>query len=54
MLLRKYAYSYEHIDDSEKINETSFLEKEDIDSDLNMEDITDADYTHTKAVCKHF
>ena len=54
MLLRKYAYSYEHIDDSEKINEISFLEKDDIDSDINMEDITDADYTHAKGVCKDF
>ena len=54
MLLRKYAYSYENIDDSEKINEISFLEKDDIDSDINMEDITDADYTHAKWVCKDF
>ena len=29
-------------------------EKEDFDSHLNMEDITDADYEHAKRVCKDF
>ena len=42
----------EHMDDCEKFNETSLSEKEDFYSHLNMEDITDADYTHTKRVCK--
>ena len=37
-----------------KFNETSFPEKEDFYSHLNMEDITDADYVHTKRVCQDF
>ena len=37
-----------------KINETSLSEKEDFYSHLNMDDITDADYAHTKRVCKNF
>ena len=42
------------MDDWEKFNETSLLEKEDFYSHLNMEDITDADYVHAKKVCKDF
>ena len=52
--MQKGVYLYEHMDDSEKFNETSLLEKEDFYSHLNMEDITDADYTHVKRVCKGF
>ena len=37
-----------------KFNETSLLAKEDFYSHLNMEDITHADYAHTKSVCKDF
>ena len=40
--------------DWEKFNETLLPEKEDLHSHLNMEDITDADYTHTKRVSKDF
>ena len=40
------------MDDLEKFNETSLPEKEDFYSHLNMEDITDIDYTHVKRVCK--
>ena len=40
--------------DWEKSNETLLPEKEDFHSHLNMEDITDADYTHTKRVSKDF
>ena len=40
--------------DQGKFNETSLLEEEDFSSHLNMEDITNADYTHTKTVYKHF
>ena len=36
----------------EILNEASLTEKEDSYSHLNMEDITDADYTHAKRVCK--
>ena len=42
------------MDDREKFNETSLPGKEDFYSHLNMEDITDADYAHTKRVCKDF
>ena len=33
---------------------TLLPEKEDFYSHLNMEDITNADYTHGKRVCKNF
>ena len=36
--------------DWEKFNETSLLEKKDSYSDLNMEDITDADHAHAKNI----
>ena len=42
------------MDDWEKFNETSLLEKEDFYSHSNIKDITDADYTHAKRVCKDF
>ena len=38
----------------EKFNETSLSEKEKLYSNLNMEDITDADYMHAKRLCKDF
>ena len=38
----------------EKFNETSLSEKEKFYSNLNMEDITDADYMHAKGLCKDF
>ena len=34
----------------EKFNETTLPKKEEFYSNLNMEDITDADYMHTKRV----
>ena len=42
------------MNDWEKLNETSLPDKKDFHSHLNMEDITDADYAHTKRVCKDF
>ena len=42
------------IDDWEKFSETSLPDKEDVYSQLYMEDITDADYSHAKRVCKSF
>ena len=51
-MLRKGVYPYEYMDDREKFNETSLLEKENFYSHLNMEDITDADYAHVKRFCK--
>ena len=50
LLLQKVVY----MDDWEKFNETSLLEKEYFYSHLNMEYITDADYAHAKRVCKDF
>ena len=44
LLLRKNVHPYEQMDDWEKFNETSLLEKEDFYSHLNIEDITDAAY----------
>ena len=35
-----------------KFSETSLPEKEELYSNLNMEDITDTDYMHAKIVCK--
>ena len=40
--------------DWENFHEVFIPEKEDFYSYLNMEDITDADYTHTKRVYKDF
>ena len=42
------------MDDWEKFNELTLLEIEDFFSNLNMEEIRDADYTHVKRVCKDF
>ena len=52
--MRKGVYPYQYIDDWEKFNETSFPEKEDFYSHLNMENITDADYAPAKRVSKDF
>ena len=41
-------------DDREKFNEMSLNEKEVFYSHLNMENITDADYTQAKRICKDF
>ena len=40
--------------DWRKFNEKSLPEKEDFYRYLNMEDITGADYMHTKRICKYF
>ena len=54
MLLRKGVYLYGYMKDWERFNETTLPEKEEFYSNLNMEDITDADYMHAKRVCKDF
>ena len=46
LLLRKDAYEF--MDDWEKTNKKLLPEKEDFYSNLNMEDITDSDYNHSK------
>ena len=53
LLLRKGVYLYECIDDQEKFNETSLRgKKKDFYSQLNMGDITDADYASAKRIRK--
>ena len=42
------------MDDWKRFNETSLPAKEDFYSNLNMEDITDADYVCGERVCKDF
>ena len=54
LLLEKGLYHYEYIDDWEIFSETQLPEKEDFYSHLNMDDITDADYMHTKRDCRDF
>ena len=46
--MQKGVYPYEYTDDVEKLNETSLSEKVHFYSHLNMEDITDTDYTHAR------
>ena len=53
-LLQKGVYPYEYMDDWKKFNEASLPEKEEFFNDRNMENITDADYTHAKKVCIDF
>ena len=54
LLLRKSVYPYEYMDDWDKFNEAKLPEKEQFYSNLNVEDIADADYMHAKRVCKDF
>ena len=54
LLFRKGVCPYEYMDAWENFNETSISEKEDIYSNFNTEDITDADNMHEKRVCKDF
>ena len=54
LLLRKGVYPYEYMHDRENFHEITLPEKEEFYSNLNMEDITDADYIHSKRVCKDF
>ena len=54
LLLRKGVYPYEYMDSWERFNETSLLDKEAFNSELNLEDCTDDDYTHYKKVFKEF
>ena len=54
MLLRKVVYPYEYIDEWKAFNEAPLPKKEEFYSNLNMDDITDADYMHAKRVYKDF
>ena len=53
MLLRKGVYSYEYMDQWKKF-ETKLPKTEQIYSNLNLENIIDADYMHAKRICKDF
>ena len=50
MLLRKGVYPYEYMDSWEKFNETALPPKKDFYSNLNLENISDEDYSHSKKV----
>ena len=54
MLLREGVYAYEYMDEWEKFNETALPGKEEFYGNLNLEDITGADYMPRKIVCKDF
>ena len=53
-MLWKGIYLYEYMGDWEKLCGTSLHEKEDFYSQLNIEDMTETYYTHTKKVCRDF
>ena len=48
--LRKGIFPYEYIDSWEKVNETVLPLKKDFYGNLNLEDISDKDYTHAQKV----
>ena len=54
MLLRKGIDPYEYKDSWERFDETSFPDKKEFHGNLNLEDISDIDYRHTKRVLKRF
>ena len=51
LLLQNGDWPYKYMDAWEKLNEASLPKKECFYSHLNMEDTTDADYTHAKRFC---
>ena len=54
ILFYKGVYPNEYMDNWKKFNGTLLPEKEDFYSQINMEDISDADYALAKRVCKYF
>ena len=50
MLLRKGVYSYEYIDSWEKFSETALPPKKGFYSNLNLENISDEDYSHAQKI----
>ena len=54
LLLRKGIYPYDYIDSWERFNETSLPPKKDFYSELNLEDITDKDYSYAQKVFEEF
>ena len=51
MLLRKGVYPYEYADSWERFHETSLPPKESFYSELNLENISDKDYSHVQKAC---
>ena len=54
LLLIKGVYPYEYMDNCERFDEKSLLNKESFYSNLNMENIDDNDYRHCNNVFKRF
>ena len=54
LLLGKGVYPFEYLDNWERFDETLLPNKEAFYSNLNMEDITDADYRHENKVFNEF
>ena len=52
LLLRKGVYPDEYMNEWKKFNETTLPENEQFYSNLNIEDITDANYMHAKEFVK--
>ena len=52
LVLRKGVYPYEYMDNWERFDETSSPDKKAFYIELNLEDITDKDYSHAKKVFK--
>ena len=48
LLLGKGVYPYEYMDGCERFNEATLTENEEFYGNLNIENITDADYRHVK------
>ena len=54
ILLRKGVYRYEHMNNWSRFNEEELPDKSDFYSSLNMDEITDIDYSHAKKVFDKF
>ena len=53
-MLRKGVYPCEYMNDWENFNEKQLLEEEELYSNLNLEDIPDAEHMHGERFCKDF
>ena len=50
LLLRKGIYAYEYLDSWEKFDETALPPKKEFYSNLNLENISDDNYTHAQKI----